>query len=261
MSTVNPYKPPAAPVEDVSAQVADAGNYVEGGRAVGAGQGWAWIAGGFDLFKGKPGTWILIVIVLGVLFIAMALVPFLGSLAAVVLYPVFAGGIMLGSQAQRQGGLIEVGHAFAGFRNRAGDLLVVGVISLVAWIVVMIPVMLIIGGSVFFGMMQGNPEAMASLGTNILLAWLIALALSIPVYMALWFAPALVVLRETPPVDALKQSFLGCLKNIVPFLVYGIVMLILSVIAVIPLGLGLLVLVPVLMGSVYVAYEDIYFER
>lgn len=261
MSTVNPYKPPAAPVADVAARAADAGNYVEGGRAVGAGQAWAWITGGFDFFKGKPGTWILIVLVLGALFIALALVPFLGSLATVVLYPIFAGGIMLGCHAQRQSGAIEVGHVFAGFRNRAGDLLVVGVIALAAWIVVMIPVMLIIGGSVFFGMMQGSPEAMASFGMNVLLAGLVALALSIPVYMALWFAPALVVLRETPPVDALKQSFRGCLKNIVPFLVYGVVLLVLGVIAIIPIGLGLLVLVPVLMGSVYVAYEDIYFER
>lgn len=261
MSTVNPYKPPVAPVDDVASRAADAGAYIEGGHSVGAGQGWAWITGGFDLFKGKPGAWILIVVVLGALFFAMALVPLLGSLATVVVYPIFAGGIMLGCHAQRQSGTIEVGHVFAGFRNRAGDLLVVGVISLVAWIVVMIPVMLIIGSSVFFGMMQGNPEAMASFGMNFLLAWLVALALSIPVYMALWFAPALVVLRETAPVEALKQSFRGCLKNIVPFLIYGVVMLVLGVIAVIPIGLGLLVLLPVLMGSVYVAYEDIYFER
>jgi uncharacterized membrane protein len=78
--------------------------------------------------------------------------------------------------------------------------------------------------------------------------------------MALWFAPALVVLRELPPIQALKQSFRGCLKNIVPFLVYGLVAMVLTVLAAIPFGLGLLVMMPVIMASVYVAYGEIFFR-
>jgi uncharacterized membrane protein len=89
---------------------------------------------------------------------------------------------------------------------------------------------------------------------------LLAIGLAVPIYMALWFAPALVVLRETPPIEALKQSFRGCLHNIVPFLVYGVVVTVLSIIAVIPFGLGLLVLMPVIMASVYVAFCDIFFS-
>jgi uncharacterized membrane protein len=44
----------------------------------------------------------------------------------------------------------------------------------------------------------------------------------------------------------------------VPFLIYGIIMLVLSILATIPLGLGWLVLGPVAVASVYVAYRDIY---
>jgi len=33
-------------------------------RAVDAGQGWAWIVSGFELFKKQPGIWIVIVIIL-----------------------------------------------------------------------------------------------------------------------------------------------------------------------------------------------------
>jgi len=91
-----------------------------------------------------------------------------------------------------------------------------------------------------------------------MLAWLVALALSIPIYMALWFAPALVVLRRMAPVAAIRESFLGCLKNIVPFLVYSIVFLVLGIVASIPLGLGWLVLGPVTVASVYTAYRDIF---
>jgi uncharacterized membrane protein len=57
----------------------------------------------------------------------------------------------------------------------------------------------------------------------------------------------------------MKESFTGCLKNIVPFLVYGIVAMVLGILASIPMALGWLVLGPVLAASMYTAYRDIYF--
>lgn len=260
MPEVNPYKPPVAHVEDVASPGADAGAFISGGRAVAAGRGWAWVTGSFELFKARPGIWILIVIVLGLIFFGLGLVPFVGTLATWVLFPVFAGGLMLGCRALARDGELRVGHLFAGFQNRTGDLIVIGVLSIVAWIIVLIPLVAIVGGSAFMAMMSGDADAIVSMGVNFLLGLLITLGLSVPVYMALWFAPALVVLHEVPPVAALRQSFSGCIKNIVPFLVYGVVMLVLSVVAMLPLFLGLLVIVPMTLASVYVAYRDIYFE-
>jgi uncharacterized membrane protein len=60
------------------------------------------------------------------------------------------------------------------------------------------------------------------------------------------------------PVAALKASFFGCLKNLIPFLLYGIVLLVLAMIATIPFGLGWLVLGPVMIASIYRSYRDIY---
>jgi uncharacterized membrane protein len=60
-------------------------------------------------------------------------------------------------------------------------------------------------------------------------------------------------------VQALAQSFRACLRNIVPFLLYGVLLTIIFLIAAIPLGLGLLVAVPVLIASVYTAYRDIFY--
>ena len=84
-------------------------------------------------------------------------------------------------------------------------------------------------------------------------------ALAIPVAMAYWFAPALVALNGLGPVAAMKTSFLGCLKNILPFLLYGLVAMLAGLLAVIPLGLGWFVLGPVLAASMYAAYRDIYY--
>jgi uncharacterized membrane protein len=122
----------------------------------------------------------------------------------------------------------------------------------------MLPVVAIVGAGALLGAMRGDAAGAAALGGSVVLAWLVALALSIPIYMALWFAPALVVLREMPPLEAIKASFLGCLKNILPFLVYSIVLMVLGIVAAIPLGLGWLVLGPTLIASVYISYRDIY---
>lgn len=227
-------------------------------HAVAAGQGWAWIANGFELFKKQPGIWIAIVVLLFVILIVLSLIPILGSIAIFLLIPVFTGGLMLGCRSLARGGPLEIGHLYAGFKTQTGNLIVLGAISIAAWIVVMLPVIAIVGVGAFFGASAGNVAGVGGMGASFLLAFLIAFALSILIYMALWFAPALVVLRGVAPVAAIKQSFSGCLKNIVPFLIYGLVIFVLSILATIPLGLGWLVLGPVLGASVYTAFQDIY---
>jgi len=77
--------------------------------------------------------------------------------------------------------------------------------------------------------------------------------------MAFWFAPILIAVHNLPPVDAMKASFVACLKNVLPFLVYGVIGMALAVVAAIPFFLGLIVLVPVLVASIYTSYRDIFY--
>jgi uncharacterized membrane protein len=83
----------------------------------------------------------------------------------------------------------------------------------------------------------------------------------LPLVMAVWFAPALVALHQMGALEAMKQSFFGCLKNVLPFLLYGVILFIAGVIASITVLLGWLILGPVLAASVYTAYRDIYFTE
>ena len=257
MSESNPYQPPAAPAP------AQAGAFSAAGRAVDAGRGWEWIAEGFALFKKQPGMWILILIVLVACSILISLVPMVGSLANLLLMQVFMGGVMLGCRALDNGESFDVGCVFAGFRQNTGDLVVLGLLALVGWIIAFIPAILIMGGGAFMSMMSGGGSLpnIGALGLTFMLALLAALALALPVYMALWFAPSLVVFNNLKPVEAMKASFLACLKNIVPFLLYGVILLALCVLAAIPLGLGFLVLGPVVIASIYTGYRDIFIAR
>jgi uncharacterized membrane protein len=58
--------------------------------------------------------------------------------------------------------------------------------------------------------------------------------------------------------DSLRASFLACLRNPLPFLSYGLLLFVLLLIALAPFGLGLPVWLPVMFGSVYVSYRDIF---
>ncbi|HEX6692975.1 MAG TPA: BPSS1780 family membrane protein [Burkholderiales bacterium] len=257
----NPYAAPKAAVADAATPVQ--GNFVPGGRGVAAGRGWDWIVGGWNLFKKQPGMWIGLIIVALVIFVVMAIIPFIGSLAMMVLGPVFGGGVMLGCRALDQGGELEIGHLFAGFKEKFGNLAAVGAIYLVASVVIALVVGLIFGAGMFalFAGSGGEPGAGAAAGAVMgsLLMVLVMLALMIPLAMAIWFAPSLVVFNERGAIEAMKESFAGCLKNIVPFLLYGIILLVLNVVAAIPLLLGYLVFVPVAAASLYTSYRDIYY--
>lgn len=257
MTTVNPYAAPKAAVAD--ATVVLNADFVPGGQSRPASHGWSWIAEGWELFKRQPGMWIGIVLIAFVIFIGAAMIPIVGGLATTLFGPVFAAGIMIGCKALDSGGELELRHLFAGFKERTGTLVAVGALYLAAVVVVMLVVGLMMGVG-FTAMMGGDPQAMAAMGMTMLLAMLVMFALLLPAVMAIWLAAPLVVFHDHGAVDAMKGSFAGCLKNILPFLVYSIVMFVLAVLATLPLALGWLALGPVFAASVYTSYRDIYLK-
>ena len=238
--------------------------------ALPSGRGSTWWTEGWRLFVAAPGPWIAITVIFVVLMIMIALIPLLGTVANTLLTPVFAGGVLLGCRALDRGGELTVGHLFASFSDRLGPLIIVGVLYLVGSfvIVALVVVCLIatvgIGG--FSALLTGDPfEAgfamLTTLGIGALFSLLFGLLLGVPLLMAYWYAPALVVFRNDEPLAAMKTSFNACLVNMMPMLVYSLLGLVFAIVATIPLGLGWLVLAPVFVGSVYASYKDIFAEQ
>lgn len=254
----NPYAAPAARVDDVVPARTPALRLLPEGRSVPAGHGWQWLASAWALFKRTPGVWIVIFILYFVVIMVCSIIPIAGFFAVYLLTPVLIGGIMLGCAALDRGEALEVGHLFAGFREKTGPLLQVGLLYLAGLIAILVVVGLMFGYGIFMAMMAGEPPQFEL--RSLLLVLLVSTALSIPLVMALWFASPLVVFHDMSPAQALRASFLGCLKNIVPFLLYGVILLGLAVLATIPALLGFLVLGPVAMASVYTGYRDIFTE-
>ncbi len=237
------------------------GGFDPAGRAVDIGRGLQWLGEGWQLFVKAAGVWVAIAALLLVATVAIGLVPIIGSIALTFLYPVAFAGMLSGCREISRGGQLRVDQLFAALRGRdSGALVTVGVYSVLANGAVML-LMFLIGGSFALSgasLARGAAGAGLLLGSGILLAALVGLALLVPVSMALWFAPPLIVFGGLAPLPALKASFFGCLKNILPFLVYGVVLFVLIVLAAMPAGLGFLVLFPVIAGSIHAAYQDIY---
>jgi len=261
----NPYQPPEA---DVTPQAAS-GDYelIEGGQAVPPGHAMSWVGEGWTLFAKSPGIWIVNVIIFLLLAIGLSIIP-LGGIVSNLFTPVIIAGLMLGCRSLDEGGELRVDHLFAGFKKNTGQLVLVGLLTMVATFVIVIVAVIMMVAMFGTAMMQsfGDQDAivrfLADRGWMMgLLFVLVILALMVPVLMAYWFAPALVVFHDLEAIAAMKQSFMGCLRNIGPFLLYGIVFFFLFIIGSLPLFLGLLIVVPMMYGSLYSSYKDIYVKQ
>jgi len=236
-------------------------NFVPNGRTVPIENGWTWIADAWSIFRRAPGTWIGMVLALAVIYIVLAVLPLIGAIASFVLGPVFTAGLVIASRTIDQGGEVQFSQLFAGFQHRFGTLLVVGLIYFVLLLVIVFAAAFATGLSLAEMVNATSPEAALALGVRLLLTALIILALTLPLVMAIWFAPPLVVFHELGAGQAMRASFTGCLRNMLPFLLYGVILLVAAVIASIPFGLGWLILWPVIAASIYTAYRDIYFAE
>lgn len=232
------------------------------GRRVAPGMSWTWIAQGWRLFARAPLMWIIAMVVVFVAMIVVGIIPLLGAIVMPLLQTLFFGGFMYACLSLDRGGEFELEHLFAGFSRRFVPLLLVGALYMLGTIAIMLVMMAFVGVSIIPAIMSGDTQAataaMAASVGMLMLGGLVALGLTVPLMAAFWFAPALVMINDMAPVAAMKASFFACFRNFIPFILYGIIMTVLAIFAMIPIFLGLLVWVPVLIASVYTGYRSIF---
>jgi hypothetical protein len=186
-------------------------------RRVDAGSALNWLKQGWALFIANPGVWIAMMVIVIVIYIGLAIVPWFGPLAAHLLTPVLAAGMLLacqeararaGARNQRPFRRFPAAHGGAADARRAVHAGHAGAVR---------------AGDAARRRRHGRrhddakPLAAGIAFGGVALAGLLWLLLSVPIVMAIWFAPALVIFNAMQPVDALKASFNACLKNVVGF--------------------------------------------
>jgi hypothetical protein len=240
-------------------------------RTVDASHGWRWIAAGVVIFRKNPSRWLLLIALLFIGSRVLLAIPVVGMIA-VLIAPNFLAGLAHGAEALEQGKPLRLGYLASGFLRNAARLVTIGGVSLVGQFLTLMAMVLIGGeaiGSVAKTMTAAGttPEtiqAMRAAAPGLMLALLVGFVLSVPLMMAVWFAPLLVFFNDLKPVPALLLSLSACLRNILPFLVYGMAVLV-PVVILMPVSLAarqpdlaLWLLAPVLVPSIYAGYKDMF---
>ena len=237
---------------------------------VDAGRGWGWIVEGWQLFAKAPGAWIVILLIYLAISVVLAFIPFVGTLAQALLSPVLVGGMLYGAAALARGETLEIAHLFRGFQDqeRMGPLVLLGAISLGGYLLIGLVILVFMGGGAIMGAAMDSsgaivpPEAMGGLLAGAgLVALLIIVVIGFLIAMALFYGTPLVMLAGQNAWPAAQDSIAACWINMLPLLVFGLIYLVLAVVAAIPLGLGFLVLGPVTVCAVYASYREIFGER
>lgn len=240
-------------------------------RVVAAGRGWQWLAEGYALFRKNPVMWLALTMLLAVLWAVSFVIPLLGPLLFNLLSPALFAGLMLGCRALENGEPLEIAHLFAGLKRHAAPLVTVGGVYLVGTVVVVGIVLAVAGGSMLPAVLTKpgtDIETLRAAARSMSLALAVGAAVYLPLLMVIWFAPLLVVFNGLAPVAAMKLSFTACVSNTVPFLVYGAAVVMAWIVLSLPAALGpvggmlavalLVASIPVLIGSVYASYRDIF---
>lgn len=240
-------------------------------RSVAAMRGWRWIVEGVLLFQKNPLMWLALTGGLFLAFKLVLLIPIIG-IAAVFLMPILLVGLMEGCRALDLGGELKPGYLLSGFTRKTGALATLGAVYLLGNLLIFL-VITVLGGEAlsevlkFFAKNKATPENVESMRAALsktTFALGVGSLLSIPLLMACWFSPLLVYLHEMPIVQALITSLKACLLNVVPFLLYGGVLFI-GLFLVTPisvatriLDLGMWLLAPIVIPSLYASYKDIF---
>jgi uncharacterized membrane protein len=238
-------------------------------RRVDAGNGYRWWADAFSWLFGdaaRVGVWVGMWLLFLVVPLPLHLVPLGGSVISFLLSFVLSGGLMAAARSTQGGRTPVFADLFSGFGPKGGALVASALLILLACLGV-IGLMLIVGlgaviSAIASAVAQGDMFEMGigsfSITTGSVVLILLCFLLFIPISMAAWLAPALVVLRDASPGDALRLSLAACSRNAGALTVYGLSFIGLAIIASMLAMLGWLFLGPLLFLSTYAAYRDLF---
>lgn len=236
-------------------------------RKLNAARGWTWVKQGYQLIMCNPLMSVTFALI-GALVIFLSLgIPVLGPLVAVLLMPVILAGYMRVCRALEEEEEVELPHLFEGFRKHTAQLVALGGFAMLGLLGAS-AAMVFIGGEALSTLLESfqstdDPqmlvEAMWAAGSGVAFSLLVGFSLVLGLMLALQFAPMLVFFNDIAPVAAMRASLAGTVRNIVPYTVYNIIMQLLAIVfGLLPYNLGMIVLLPLGLASLYVSYRNIF---
>ncbi len=242
-------------------------------------RGGLWLKQAYAMLSAHRLSWLLLVLIYYMLVLLLARVPVAGPIALPLLKPVFAVGFLAAAWAQERGEKPRAPLLFQGFRANIWALLPLGAVFLAGISLAVLATALVDGGALL-DILSGKValEESTVVTGRMQLAMLFGVACAIPVVLALWFAPALIVFQDCRTVHALRVSLRAAVANWRPIAVYALLVFLYGGIlprfavalieAVAPDWFAVIVILPYLFLflatlhiSDYVCYRDIFHAR
>ena len=222
--------------------------------------GVAWIKLSFALFRAQPLGWISLVSVWLLATLVMFFVPLIGAAVATILQPGFFASFVLAARDQEAGQRVGAHQLLAAFRVNGRALMVIGSITLLVEILLMV----ILGW-------LGLPRAVSADGSGLPdmrayaqsldgREWIVVagFALMAVIKGALWFTAAILALNQMPAAHAIRWSCYALIANVLPMLLFGVLLMLIFMVAALPPFIGLLVAMPIYAISHYVSYRELF---
>lgn len=236
-------------------------------RRMNAGRSWIWVKQGWQLIMHNPLQAITLALGGALAMVLAFAIPLFGPLVALLLMPMLMAGYMRVCRALEENEEVELTHLLAGLRTHAAPLVSLGGFMMLGLLVSSM-VVISVGGDELAALLDNfgaanDPQmlanAMLSNGSGVSLGLLVGLTMMFALMLALQYAPMLVYFGDMTPLAALRASFVGSMRNIVPYTLYSLIMQVLALLlGIIPFGLGLIVLLPLGLTSLYVSYRNIF---
>jgi len=190
-------------------------------------QGMVWLSAAYVMFKAHRGQWVMLVLAYFFVLLLVRALPLVGPYAMTMMKPVFAVGLLAAAWTQERGGTPALRLLFQGFRANLAALLGIGLFFLSGITLAVFGSALVDGGKLIEIVSSGKPVSEEQLAAalsdpRVELGMLFAVLLSLPIVIATWWAPALVVFQDARAGAALAASLRAALANWKPLAMYGI---------------------------------------
>ena len=226
-----------------------------------AAQGSTWLKDAFTLFRAQPMAWIVLTVAWLLLIFGSLLSQFTRGLVA-VLQPAIFAGFALACRHQEQGGKVTVGHLFVALRFNPRPLVMIG--TVIVTFDLLVPLLLQFVMDIPPPVpLEASADMMEQIqafvhGRETLL--IIFFALDSLLRTLLWFVAPLLAFNKMSAWHAVRWSVYASLSNLVPLSVFGLLMMLLFLAALLTGGIGLVIALPLLAIANYTSYRRVFTE-
>lgn len=212
-----------------------------------------WFKQGWSLFSQDMKTWVLMALIMGVGGLVLSILPIIGQIIMLVLMPALIGGLLFAAKQASMGNPIKVEYLWVVLTDtqKRNQFIALGGILFALTVTVAIISVVFVGDS----LLRGATSGLGGFGVG---GMIFMLVVGFASFVLFNYTPALMLFRQMSLFDALKTCASTASTQVVPLLVLFLIYAALGLVAAIPFGLGLLVLIPVTAGAVYASFEEIF---